>query len=99
MTWWSEWAKPMKITHSIQSKDKRYYFRTRTKVVNGKIVSGLYGKIRDQIRIDPKKKGGFCAVEFTYYLNPTPLDRNMEFDRKKNLFPNERQSYFDFNQD
>jgi hypothetical protein len=25
-------------------------------------------------------------VLFTYYLNPTPNDRNMEFDPKQNLF-------------
>ena len=23
----------------------------------------------------------------TYYLNPTSLDRNLEFDPKRNLFP------------
>jgi hypothetical protein len=25
-------------------------------------------------------------VSFTYYLNPTPNDRNLEFDGKNNLF-------------
>lgn len=25
---------------------------------------------------------------FTYYLNPTPNDRNIEFDPKRNLFTN-----------
>jgi hypothetical protein len=24
---------------------------------------------------------------FTYYFNPVPNDRNLEFDLKKNLFP------------
>ncbi len=26
-------------------------------------------------------------IEFTYYLNPTSLDRNMEWDSTKNLSP------------
>ena len=28
------------------------------------------------------------TLRFTYYLNPTPNDRNMEFDPKRNLFQN-----------
>jgi hypothetical protein len=27
-------------------------------------------------------------MNFTYYLNPTPNDRNVEFDPKRNLFTN-----------
>ncbi len=27
---------------------------------------------------------------FSYYLNPTPLDRNMEFDLKQNLFKSQK---------
>ena len=38
----------------------------------------------------------FCGVDdeavaapsFLYYLNPTPLDRNLEWDMKNNLCPN-----------
>jgi hypothetical protein len=39
----------------------------------GKIVSTHYGKIY----------GDF--MQFTYYLNPTPNDQNIEFDLKQNL--------------
>jgi hypothetical protein len=54
-----------------------YYFRVRTAVDgNGKIASANYGKIY----------GDF--MNFTYYLNPTPNDRNVEFDPKRNLFTN-----------
>jgi hypothetical protein len=40
---------------------------------NGNIKSALYGKIY----------GGF--ENFQYYLNPTPNDRNVEFDPDHNL--------------
>jgi len=58
--------------------DKRnYYFRVRTVLdEKGNVKSALYGKIY----------GDF--LQFTYYLNPTPNDRNVEFDPKRNLTPN-----------
>ena len=40
---------------------------------DGNVKSALYGKIY----------GGF--MQFRYYLNPTPNDRNVEFDPKQNL--------------
>jgi hypothetical protein len=51
-----------------------YFFRVRTvKDHDGNIVSAHYGKIY----------GDF--MQFAYYLNPTPNDRNIEFDPKQNL--------------
>jgi hypothetical protein len=51
-----------------------YLFRVRTaKDHDGNIVSAHYGKIY----------GDF--MQFTYYLNPTSNDRNIEFDPKQNL--------------
>jgi hypothetical protein len=51
-----------------------YLFRVRTVLDNnGNVVSTHYGKIY----------GDF--MQFTYYLNPTPNDRNIEFDPKQNL--------------
>jgi len=51
-----------------------YFFRVRTSLDhNGNVVSAHYGKIY----------GDF--MQFTYYLNPTPNDRNIEFDPKQNL--------------
>ena len=32
--------------------------------------------------------GGKAWLKFTYYLNPAPNDRNLEFDPKRNLFTN-----------
>lgn len=63
---------------------QNYFFRVRTKKDDkGDVVSALYGKIH----------GDFCGFDygkltFTYYLNPTPNDRNVEFDPTKNLFEN-----------
>ena len=58
-------------------RDRKYYFRVRTEVDrDGNIVSANYGKIY----------GDF--LQFSYYLNPTPNDRNVEFDPKRNLFEN-----------
>jgi hypothetical protein len=51
-----------------------YLFRVRTALDhNGNVVSAHYGKIY----------GDF--MQFSYYLNPTPNDRNIEFDPKQNL--------------
>ncbi len=55
-------------------EDRNYYLRIRTVLdENGNVKSALYGKIY----------GDF--MQFTYYLNPTPNDRNIEFDPKHNL--------------
>ena len=69
-------------------ENQAFYFRVRT-VTNesGRITSALYGKIRSYIGFDVRRdKTG--VVNFTYYLNPTPNDRNLEFDPKRNLSTN-----------
>lgn len=68
-------------------EDQNYFFRVRTVLdSNGKVVRALYGKIHGNIECDPlnSERG---LLRFTYYLNPTSLDRNLEFDPKRNLFP------------
>lgn len=53
-----------------------YYFRVRSQTNElGQVTNALYGKIYGQIN-----------GHFTYYINPTPNDRNIEFDPKRNLF-------------
>jgi len=66
-------------------KDMNYFFRVRTvKDQSGKIISALYGKIYGDFRF-----GGWGDyIDYTYYLNPTPNDRNVEFKPKANLFTN-----------
>ena len=57
-----------KFTNSA-SRNANYYFRVRTELdEEGNIISANYGKIY----------GDF--MYFTYYFNPTPNDRNIEFD-------------------
>ncbi len=64
-------------TTGNMDKNRNYYFRVRTKLnEQGEIESAHYGKIY----------GEFPSI--TYYLNPTPNDRNLEFDPKQNLLKN-----------
>jgi hypothetical protein len=66
------------------NENQNYFFRVRTLLdEQGNVKSALYGKISGPIQF---RKNG--RLQFTYYLNPTPNDRNMEFDPKKNLFTN-----------
>jgi len=67
---------------------KSHFFRIRSVLdEKGNLKEALYGKTLGDVGI-----GGVAAkqvrVAFTYYLNPTPNDRNLEFDPKKNLFKN-----------
>jgi hypothetical protein len=53
---------------------RRYFFRVQTVLdQKGNVKSALYGKIY----------GDF--MHFTYYLNPNPNDRNIEFNPNQNL--------------
>jgi hypothetical protein len=65
-----------------------YYFRIRTELdEEGNVASALYGKIYGEFN----RSGGF-----SFYVNPTPNDRNMEFDPRQNLFtglPQEERVY------
>lgn len=57
--------------------NRNYFIRIRTEVnKEGEITHAYYGKIY----------GDF--PRFTYYVNPTPNDRNIEFDPGKNLLDN-----------
>ena len=62
--------------------DMGYFLRTRVKLdEDGEIESANYAKIYGEIEFLPT---GY--VYFHYYFNPTPNDRNLEFDTKRNLF-------------
>jgi hypothetical protein len=70
----------LNISHAGQklvfdyNENRVYFFRVRTVLnENGRVKSALYGKIY----------GDF--MQFNYYLDPTPNDRNVEFDPKQNL--------------
>lgn len=69
---------------SSHSQDKDYFFRIRTKKDDkGRIINALYGKIRKSLDAEVVISG--TPLHLVYYLNPTPNDRNMEFDPKRNL--------------
>jgi len=66
-----------------------YYFRTRVSLdTNGDILLANYGKFYDsfKVSIGAGIQDIMPKIEFTYYFNPTPNDRNLEFDPQKNLF-------------
>ena len=68
----------------LTSSEIGYFLRTRVKHdEKGKIVSANYSKIVTDFNFDPRGR-----LEFSYLFNPTPNDRNLEFDPKKNLFTN-----------
>lgn len=52
----------------------------------GNIIGARYGKIYGPIGYGDSDNNQGGRVSFTYYLNPTPNDRNLEFDPKRNLF-------------
>jgi len=63
-------------------------YRVRTLLdERGEIKAAQYGVFDGGFQIV-----GYIAekitIKFTYYLNPTPNDRNLEFDPKRNLFTN-----------
>jgi hypothetical protein len=68
------------------AEEQAYFFRVRTVEQNGRIISALYGKIKGGLQLAPSNSKT-CKVKLTYYLNPTSLDRNMEWDPKRNLLP------------
>ena len=75
----SQWVqtdtrKPGRPIETNRDESRNYFFRVRTlQDEGGNVKSALYGKIY----------GDF--MHFRYYLNPTPNDRNVEFDPKHNL--------------
>jgi hypothetical protein len=68
-----------------------YVFRVNTKLNSeGEVIHANYGKILGEFFSSTKlnktkgRENGF--VRFTYYYNPTPNDRSLEFDWRQNLF-------------
>lgn len=66
------------------SPEQNYFFRVRTESLNGRIIKAHYGKIAGGLQLAPSHSKT-CKVKLTYYFNPIPLDRNLEWDTTKNL--------------
>ena len=63
-----------------------HFIRVRTELdQNGNVKSALYGKIPGDFRFYAGTIAPTSGMGFDYYLNPTPNDRNVEFNPKKNL--------------
>lgn len=66
-----------------------YFIRVETSLdENGNIKSALYGKINGNFKLYAGTIKPHSGMGFDYYLNPTPNDRNLEFDPKHNLSTN-----------
>lgn len=81
-----------KLEHVGNYDENRCFcFRIRTRRDDkGRIVEAYYGKIYGDITFVYQFRPEFVPVAsvcMSYYLNPTPLDRNLEWDRKTNLGP------------
>jgi hypothetical protein len=63
-----------------------YFIRVHTELdQDGNVKSALYGKIDGNFRFYAGTIKPTSGMGFTYYLNPTPNDKNVEFNPKKNL--------------
>ena len=68
-----------------------YCFRIRSEFdAQGNLTGGLYGKVYRGFSFEPATTKDrvftpIASLGFTYYLNKTPLDRNLEYDPKRNL--------------
>lgn len=79
------WVQERDKTYRIQKiEQQKFFFRVRTVEKDGKIVSALYGKLSEGFQVGADSATA-CKVRLCYYLNPMPLDRNMEFNIKRNL--------------
>jgi hypothetical protein len=79
---------PSKGWHKDENREQNYYFRVRTVLDDeGAVKSALYGKIYDDFVLDPINSKTTWIL-FTYYLNPVPNSRNVEFDPHEDLFRN-----------
>ena len=89
----TNWIYERKITPTREGRinpspreNMNFFFRTQTVLnENEKIISAKYGKIYGDIVCDFADEKNL-GVYFTYYLNSTSNDRNIEFDPDKNLF-------------
>ncbi len=89
-TWTTEWKSgqsPNQIADDSNQLDHCYFFRVRSvRDGQGKIVSALYGKVQPDFIFLLGALAPRPGLEFAYYVNKTPNDRNLEFDRRHNLF-------------
>jgi hypothetical protein len=82
-----KWEKSTKDGSAIDEK-LGFFIKTRVKLdEQGNELSAHYAKFITDVQIDIRGR-----IKFTSYFNPTPNDTNLEFDLKKNLFKNLKDS-------
>jgi len=82
---WTECGKDLQWKNSTDP-NRCLAFRIRSRRDDdGKLVEAFYGKIYGDFETWDDIGKIVDGVAFFYYLNPTPLDRNLEFDCKNNL--------------
>ena len=62
------------------------FFKSRVSQTTGGKETAYYGKIYQFVFGESLKETNNATLKISYYLNPTPNDRNLEFDGKNNLF-------------
>ena len=73
------------IKRELLGESEYLFVRSRTTLdKDGNISSARYSKIYGPIEYGDDERGG-GIVRFIYFMNPTPNDRNMEFDPDRNL--------------
>lgn len=71
-----------RVRYTGYARTQNYFLRVRTKLnENGEVIRANYAKVHGDFEF-----WHTGDMKFTYYFNPTPNDRNLEFDPKKNLF-------------
>lgn len=68
-----------------QTRTQNYFLRVRTELdEKGNVKSANYAKVHGDFEF-----WATSEMRFTYYFNPTPNDRNLEFDPDQNLLKNQ----------
>ena len=88
--WREIFKNPTAVKSRIEQSDLRsdigYFFRVRSRQGGNDNERGqLYGKMEGDVTFFGAGKRG-SGLRFKYYLNPTPNDRNLEYDGTNNLF-------------
>ncbi len=67
--------------------DEEYlFFRSRVRQTTGGNEEAHYGKIHQFVFSETLRETNSATLRISYYFNPTPNDRNLEFDGTNNLF-------------
>jgi hypothetical protein len=77
-------------------RNRLHFLRVRTILdEDGEVEAANYAKMYGDVLFSLiGRQGGVSRIQFQYYFNPAPNDRNLEFDTNRNLFgklPHEEQ--------